>query len=308
MDHGARAERDGNGFDARNVVHFDAEEAQTRARFGGGGVGISGQGQNEGDRVVRIEAGIYAPQRGEAAIMSPAPTSKTRASATSTATKTPWRPWRAPPEPVPLFLRTSCKFTREVFRAGARPKTIPANSDSTTVKSRTRESRETSLARGKAPGKVASTALVPQKASKSPNAPPKPASRTLSVRSWRMTRVWFAPRAARMANSRERPIERARRRLATFAQAISNRKPTAARRTSRNGWTLPTMSCFMETRLTPMSLSASGYAAARFCEMPSMSAFACASVTPGFRRPIAWALTSMRRSRKEGSVHWPAGV
>src|SRR5215472_10759033 len=50
-----------------------------------------------------------------------------------------------------------------------------------------------------------------------------------------MTRPWLAPSAARMANSRLRPVDRASSRLATLTQAISNTNPTAANSTRRNG-------------------------------------------------------------------------
>ena len=136
--------------------------------------------------------------------------------ATSTATKILCRRWRAPVEPRPLSLRISIRFTREPLSAGARPKTIAANSESASVKSSTRPSREISSTRGNVPGKVLSAALAPQKANRSPSVPPTPASKTLSVRSWRTTRTWPAPSAARTANSRERPMERASRRFATF--------------------------------------------------------------------------------------------
>src|SRR5258708_3196538 len=96
----------------------------------------------------------------------PAPISRTNAMATSIATKLLCKRWRAPLEPRPLSLSISLKFTRELFSAGARPKTIAANSDMAMVKSNTRPSTEISLARGKVPGRVLSTALAPKKVSK----------------------------------------------------------------------------------------------------------------------------------------------
>ena len=82
------------------------------------------------------------------------------------------------------------------------------------MKSNTRPSREISSARGKVPGKVLSTALTPREGEQQARAiPPRPASRTLSVRSWRTTRQWPAPSAARTANSRVRPMERASKKI-----------------------------------------------------------------------------------------------
>ena len=49
----------------------------------------------------------------------------------------------------------------------------------------------------------------------------------LSVRSCRKSLPEAAPRASRMLISFVRPVARARRRLATFAQAISKTNPTA---------------------------------------------------------------------------------
>ena len=98
-------------------------------------------------------------------------------------------------------------------------------------------------------------------------APPAMPSRTLSVSNWRITRAGLAPRAARIANSRVRPVERASRRLATLAQAIRSTKLTAPSSTSKIPFTLPTTSVLSGIRETPVPLSASGYAAARFSAM-----------------------------------------
>ena len=135
--------------------------------------------------------------------------------------------------------------------------------------------------------------------------PPATPSKTLSVSNWRITRAGLAPRAARIANSRVRPVERARRRLATLTQAIKSTKLTAPSSTSRIPFTLPTTSALRGISETPVPLSASGYAAARFSAMRFMSARASSMVTPGFRRPMEFIPMLMRRSRKVGSVHWP---
>src|ERR1700723_2617311 len=85
-------------------------------------------------------------------------------------------------------------------------------------------------ARGSAAGSAASTALVPHFARTRPSAPPAIPSSTLSVNSWRITRNWLAPLAARMANSRARPPQRASSRLGTLAQRVSKHKPHRAQK------------------------------------------------------------------------------
>src|SRR5207249_6458185 len=53
--------------------------------------------------------------------------------------------------------------------------------------------------------------------------------------------------------------------LATFTHAISNTKPTATNSSSRNGSTDPSNHFRNGITAAPMLLSASGYAAAKFC-------------------------------------------
>jgi hypothetical protein len=59
-------------------------------------------------------------------------------------------------------------------------------------------------------------------------------SNRLSVNIWRTRRVLAAPREIRMAISMARAVERASSKLATFAQAISNRT-AATPNTIHNG-------------------------------------------------------------------------
>src|SRR5260370_974106 len=87
--------------------------------------------------------------------------------------------------------------------------------------------------------------------------PPMP-SLTPSVSSWRITRAGLAPSAERMANSRARPVERARSKLATLAHAMSNTKPTAPSSTSKTARTSPTTSVFSGTKVMPVPLLESG--------------------------------------------------
>ncbi len=95
-----------------------------------------------------------------------------------------------------------------------------------------------------------------------------------------------APTAERMANSRLRLVARASSRLATLAQEISNTSPTAPSIISselraspmirsRNG---PTVKCGSQSKFGNSRWN-SGLT-------DSNSALACATVTPGWSRPV----------------------
>ncbi len=143
------------------------------------------------------------------------------------------------------------------------------------VNSKTRTSRPISFARGKVAGKFCNANLVPQDASNKPSPPPARANNMLSVSNWRTILPRAAPSAARTANSRVLPVERAISKLATFTQAIRSTNPTAASRTSRSGRKLPTICSLRGMRVAPMPVSASGYAAAKSPVTRFMSARAC---------------------------------
>ena len=98
---------------------------------------------------------------------------------------------------------------------------------------------------------------------------------------------------------RERPIDRARRRLATFAHAMSRRKPTAASRTSRNGCTLPTMSRFIETTAMPM-LAATDRGRREIARDDAHVGVGLSDRQARFEPAIACVLTSPPRSRNDG--------
>ncbi len=110
--------------------------------------------------------------------------------------------------------------------------------------------------------------------------------RTLSVRSWRSSRPWPAPRAVRTANSASRAATRARSRFATLTQAMSRTRPTAPRSTSRGRRTSPTVACWRETAVPPSPSSASGYCFARRSAIVATSCRARSTETPGLRRPM----------------------
>ena len=191
-------------------------------------------------------------------IINPAPASRTRASAISTATKTLCVRCREPLDPRPPSFNVSPRLERASLSAGASPKKIPTSSATPRVKSRTCRSTPISFTRGSAAGREFKTDLVPQYASSSPAPALASESTTLSVSSCRTTRTRPAPSAARIVNSRVRPVARASSRLATLAHAISRTKPTAPSSTSRNGRTFPTRSSLNESMAIPAPLLASG--------------------------------------------------
>ena len=77
-----------------------------------------------------------------------------------------------------------------------------------------------------------------------PATAPAAAMSALSTKNWRASLQRPAPIAARIATSPRLADARARNRLATFAQAIRNTKPAAARRTMSGRVALPTIFSF----------------------------------------------------------------
>jgi len=61
-------------------------------------------------------------------------------------------------------------------------------------------------------------------------------SRTLSVSNWRITRAGLAPRAARIANSRARPVERASSRLGDVGARDQQHKTDRAEQHQQNSF------------------------------------------------------------------------
>jgi hypothetical protein len=118
-----------------------------------------------------------------------------------------------------------------------------------------------------------------------PNIPPRNASRTLSVNSCRTSRPWAAPRAERSVNSRRRPNERARRRLATLAQAISNTTPTAPSRI-RSGRRVSPATCVASGVILDVNQPASACGNCFSCSFAkrSNSAWDWLNETPNLRR------------------------
>jgi len=87
-----------------------------------------------------------------------------------------------------------------------------------------------------------------------------------------------------MATSFWRSVARAKRRFATFAQAIRRTNPTAPSRTRRAGRILPTIISDSGTTPALQPSFESGYCFRRRAAMVSISTCAAATVVPGLRR------------------------
>ena len=128
--------------------------------------------------------------------------------------------------PAPVF-RAGVNSTRVVLRAGARPKKMPVSRETTAVKPRTLASICVSKWSGSPPLNIHSERTrLPQLAKSMPSAPPRPARKTLSVRSCRKRRGREAPSERRTATSFCRAVDRPSSSVATLAQAISRTRAT----------------------------------------------------------------------------------
>jgi hypothetical protein len=116
---------------------------------------------------------------------------------------------------------------------------MPVNIETIKVKASTETSMLTSSRRGMASGTISTRAWEESRKSIRPKAPPSAERSNASTSICRIKWLDFAPIAVRMAISFLRAAERASCKLATFAQAISNTKPTAAsmmRSAGRMSW------------------------------------------------------------------------
>ena len=125
----------------------------------------------------------------------------------------------------PCF-NASERSSREVCSAGTSPKSTVDTSESPSANRRTVMSTRTSSMRGRFAGDNATSPCTSMEASRRPASPATPASTQLSVSSCRTTRARPAPSAARSAISRVRPADRASRRFAILAHAMSHTTPT----------------------------------------------------------------------------------
>ena len=144
-----------------------------------------------------------------------------------------------------------------------------------------------------------------------PAAPPSRPSSRLSVSSWRTSRCQLAPSAVRTAISFCRPVARVSSRLATLAHAISSTSVTDPSTTSTASRTSPTTDSTSGTTSMVKVRSRLSFSRMRPA-MAATSAFACAIVTPGFRRAMTLKFSSPRRfdgvgaeRQRQEDVHLP---
>ena len=164
---------------------------------------------------------------------NPAPTTSTNDKATCDTTRT--LPSGTPGLPLltvrAFSFRTGLTSTCVARRAGARPNNTPVSRDAAVANARMCGSGPTCKTRGVPPLDMKATRkLLPQNANRRPARPPRKASRTDSLRNWRIKRKREAPSASRTASSLRREASRAKSRFAMFAQAMSNTKPTMVMR------------------------------------------------------------------------------
>ena len=145
--------------------------------------------------------------------------------------------------------------------------------------------------------------IPPSEASGSATAVPMAASSSASVSNWRVSRSRLAPSARRRLNSFWRPAERASRRLATFAPAISSTTPHIARRMP-SGLAKMNLTLFCASnsglKSRPMVMFELGWCLARIPPKRRTSARACWSETPGFSR----ATVSRPRAPRSCKISW----
>ena len=197
----------------------------------------------------------------------PVPIKRTRASATSSATKADRSRSHMPDAPAPgdpAFNGTD-RSAVGGRTAGATPTATVTSRQIRAVKPNIRASIAISLTRGNPPGAAARSRPIAQNANSRPITPPASTSTADSVNRSRATRPRPAPNAARIASSRERVAARTRDMLATLAHARSSTVATAAERRMRIGRTAPNCSScsYSETNSTWVHPRLSvGYAAA----------------------------------------------
>ena len=226
---------------------------------------------------------------------SRAPISSTTAGDISATTRTPRvRPTRMPVDPrSPPSFSASPRLAPARCSAGARPKRTPVTTPMPAVKPSSRQSRidrsngasARSAARGRSPGLSAMSACAPHTPMPSPIAAPADDSSMLSTSTWRMMSPRPAPMAARIAISFCRAADRASRRFATFAQAISRTSATAPSSTSSAGRASRTRCSCIASTLT-VSVRSIHCGVARRNSSPSsfISARAVSIVMPAFKR------------------------
>ena len=216
--------------------------------------------------------------------MSPAPMSKTSASAISTATSA-FRT-RTPPDTgddvLAPSLSASCTSFLHTDTAGPTPNSRAVAIDAAAVNRSTRASTVASVNRGTASGRRRIMIARAQRASRKPAAPPRAAKIMFSAKNCRSTRPWPAPNDARIAISLRREDIRASNSPAILAQATSSTRTTARNSTERAKRAFPTTFSWTGTisRLAWFGRQA-GFASAIRLRITSSSVVARSTETPG---------------------------
>ena len=120
-----------------------------------------------------------------------------------------------------------------------------------------------------------------------PRAAPARDTTKTSVKSCATTEALDAPSEKRTEISCSRAAARDSSRAAIFVHAMSNSSETDPNRINRDLLTPPTVASLSGSIMAPIIASVFGYSRPRLACTLARLARACASVTPGFRRPIA---------------------
>ena len=115
-------------------------------------------------------------------------------------------------------------------------------------------------------------------------------------------RARLAPSANRTAISFWRAVALASWRFATLAHAMSITSPTAPSRVTRVGRTSPVSCSCIGTTVRPQSRFQAGSSGFLGADTFSRSARPCATVMPGFSRPMTSRKWLSRSSRREGGA------
>ena len=137
-------------------------------------------------------------------------------------------------------------------------------------------------------GYISNSILTPMVPRASPSAPLMNERTMLSVSNWRRMRLRPAPSAVLIAISRVLRSARTSRRFATLTQAMSNRRPTAARRRFSDDRTLPTIASWSGSTLhTVRALMLPGASRREAATATASWAFAAARVVKTTKNPSA---------------------
>jgi len=228
--------------------------------------------------------GSVASMRHNARTSKPAETSSTTQAATSPITSTERSRSLCPP-PARAPSRSALKSDwRHARSAGNTPKPTPVRQETSAAKISTRTSIDGACAMGSEAGTNRVSKRTAPAATSTPAAPPVSASTRLSVISWRTRRSRPAPMAVRTASSRCRANPRAINRFARFAQAISSTQSAAPLSAISNNRDCCDTSSRSRFTVAPVCRFSRGNCLSSCAAITPISARACSSDTPGFRR------------------------